>query len=102
MGAAQNDLIYDVGLFNGDDTAYYLFRGYKVVALDANPITIERARSRFSEEIATGRLTLLNIGISEKEGLETLSGFQNNPNGAPSIERLHRETAPNTNRYLSP
>jgi FkbM family methyltransferase len=71
MGVAQNDLIYDVGLFNGDDTAYYLFREYRVVALDANPIMIERAHSRFSEEIATGRLTLLNIGISEKEGLDT-------------------------------
>ena len=31
----HSDLIYDVGLFDGGDTAYYLFRGYNVVAIDA-------------------------------------------------------------------
>jgi FkbM family methyltransferase len=58
------DLIYDVGLFGGEDTAYYLFCGYRVVALDANPLMIERARARFAREVQDGRLALLNVGIS--------------------------------------
>ena len=41
MTKTQSDLIYDVGLFNGDDTAYYLYRGYDVVAIDANPVMID-------------------------------------------------------------
>jgi hypothetical protein len=36
---AHSDLIYDVGLLDGADTAYYLFRGFRVVAVDANPFT---------------------------------------------------------------
>ena len=63
----DNQLIYDVGMHNGNDTAYYLFKGYNVVAIDANPLLIKEAESRFSKEIESGQLTLLNIGISEKE-----------------------------------
>ena len=35
------DLIYDVGMNNGDDTAYYLFKGFRVVAVEADPTLIE-------------------------------------------------------------
>jgi FkbM family methyltransferase len=71
MIAESPDLIYDVGLFDGADTAYYLFRGYRVVAVDANPSTIEAARMRFASEIAAKRLTLANVGVSEKPGEAT-------------------------------
>jgi FkbM family methyltransferase len=64
----RDDLIYDVGLFDGEDAAYYLFRGYTVVAIDANPVMIERARRRFAEEISAGRLTLLNVGVAREPG----------------------------------
>ena len=71
MPKTRPDLIYDVGLFDGGDTAYYLFRGYNVVAIDANPLMIERAKVRFAKELQTGRLTLLNIGVSEAPGTAT-------------------------------
>jgi FkbM family methyltransferase len=71
MRAANPDLIYDVGLLDGADTAYYLFRGYRVVAIDANPLMIEAARARFANEIAVKRLTLVNVGISETAGKAT-------------------------------
>ncbi len=71
MSEARSDLIYDVGLFDGDDTAYYLFRGYNVVAIDANPLMIEKAKSRFSKEILAKQLTLLNVGISGTLGTAT-------------------------------
>jgi hypothetical protein len=34
MAETHDELIYDVGLFDGADTAYYLYRGYRVVAID--------------------------------------------------------------------
>lgn len=68
MSKVHADLIYDVGLFDGEDTAYYLFRGYNVVAVDANPVMIEKARLRFAREIHDKRLTLLNVGISHTPG----------------------------------
>ncbi len=64
----QKDLIYDIGIHNGDDTAYYLSRGYRVIGVDANPTMIESAYSRFSEEVRSGRLTLLNRGILDRAG----------------------------------
>lgn len=61
-------LIYDIGMNNGDDTAYYLAQGYRVVAVEANPILVEAAKDRFAKEIADGRLTIIPVGISEEEG----------------------------------
>ena len=61
------DLIYDVGMNNGDDTAYYLRRGYRVVAIEADPKLTAKAAERFPEEIRSGRLKVLNVGIAVEE-----------------------------------
>ena len=63
-----NDLIYDVGMNNGDDTAYYLHRGFRVVAVEANPKLVDHARKRFAVEIANGLLIIETAGIAETEG----------------------------------
>lgn len=63
-----DNLIYDVGMNNGDDTAYYLSLGFRTVAIEANPELVEQAKSRFAREIADGRLILLNVGIADQEG----------------------------------
>jgi FkbM family methyltransferase len=64
--AIREDLIYDVGLHDGSDTAYYLRRGFRVVAIDANPVMVELARKTLSESVASDRLVLLNIAIADK------------------------------------
>jgi len=58
-----DSLIYDVGMNNGDDTAYYLARGHRVVAIEADPTLIEAGAARFGKEIAAGRLTLVNCAV---------------------------------------
>ena len=65
------DLIYDVGMNNGNDTAYYLHRGFRVVAVEANPVLAEQCQERFRDAIAEGRLTILNVGIGPREGEAT-------------------------------
>jgi hypothetical protein len=45
---------------NGDDTAYYLSRGFRTVAIEANPELVKYAKARFAREIASGRLIILN------------------------------------------
>ena len=50
------EIIYDVGMNNGDDTAYYLSRGHRVVAIEANPLLAREVAVRFHTEIAAGRL----------------------------------------------
>ena len=64
-------LIYDIGMNNGDDSAYYLGNGFDVIAIEANPVLAESARSRFAKEISDGRLTLLEVGIAEGAGEAT-------------------------------
>ena len=63
-----SDLIYDVGLHDGSDTAYYLHRGFRVLAIEANPVLAAAARARFTDAIAARRFTILNVGIAEHPG----------------------------------
>lgn len=62
------DLIFDLGMHEGWDTAYYLAKGFRVVAVDANPALCKAARQKFSKEVAYGRLTILNLGIARERG----------------------------------
>ena len=62
------DLIYDVGTCTGEDTAYYLLQGYRVLAIEANPNLAAQAERRFQKELREGRLTVLNVGIGEHAG----------------------------------
>ncbi|MBM4196309.1 MAG: FkbM family methyltransferase [Gammaproteobacteria bacterium] len=66
--SVQRDLVYDVGMHNGNDTAYYLHRGFRVVAIEANPELIAPARARFAAEIARGQLCIENVAIAAAPG----------------------------------
>lgn len=63
------DLIFDVGLNNGDDTAYYLALGFRVLAIEAASNLAEAAARRFEKSIAQGKLRILNVGIADREGV---------------------------------
>jgi FkbM family methyltransferase len=64
----SNDLIFDIGFNNGDDTGHYLARGFNVVAVEADPALADAGRRRFADAIATGKLRLLNVGIAQSAG----------------------------------
>lgn len=68
-------LIFDLGFHIGQDTDFYLKKGFWVVAVDANPLLIEEGKKRFAEYIEAGRLVLLNVGIGKRE--ETLPFYVN-------------------------
>ena len=57
VGVVQR-LIFDVGAHEGEDSAFYLSRGFDVVAVEANPILVEKLLDRFRDEISAGRFTL--------------------------------------------
>lgn len=57
--------VIDVGMNNGDDSAHYLSQGCKVIAVEANPILVQRARVRFREEIASGQMVIEPVGICD-------------------------------------
>ena len=61
-------LIYDVGVCNGDDSAYYLTKAEKVIGVEASPVACEMLRERFAGQIASGRYVLVNAGVAAEQG----------------------------------
>jgi hypothetical protein len=64
----ESDLIFDVGANNGDDTAAYLARGFRVIGVDANPILCEDMEKRFASDIRLGRAFIVNKAIDRWGG----------------------------------
>lgn len=89
------DLIYDVGLNSGQDTDFYLKKGYRVVAFEAEPANVEFCRERFADAIADGRLVIVEGAITEDADRATTSFFRNedhSPWGSSSAEWAFRNT----------
>jgi FkbM family methyltransferase len=73
----QNDLIFDLGMHDGADTDYYLRKGFRVVAVEADPLLTAAAAQRFAEPIAARRLTIVNKAVAAKPGRVVLHRVQN-------------------------
>lgn len=57
------DLIFDVGLHRGEDSEFYLKKGFRVVAFEAAPDLVRACRTRFAKQIAQGRLVIVEGAI---------------------------------------
>ena len=66
----HQDLVYDVGLHRGEDTAFYLAKGFRVVAVEADPRLAAECRVRFDEFIAAGQLIIAEGAIVDPSTLE--------------------------------
>ncbi len=63
MSTTNPELIFDIGMNNGEDSAYYLHLGYSVVGIDANPLLTNECTLRFKKEIDEGRMKIINAGV---------------------------------------
>jgi FkbM family methyltransferase len=72
----EADLIYDFGMHDGRDTAFYLAKGFRVIAVEAMPDLCEQACERFADQIKTGALTIINRAVVDTPGPVT---FYTNP-----------------------
>jgi predicted RNA methylase len=63
MHEVQPDLIYDLGMHTGLDTKYYLDKGFRVVAVEANPKLVERGHAQFADAIAAGKLHIVDRAL---------------------------------------
>lgn len=73
-------VIYDFGMNNGDDVEYYLLKADRVVGVEANPFLCDFVLKRFSSEIETGRLTVLNVALSDCDSNKPLTFYVHNHN----------------------
>jgi FkbM family methyltransferase len=67
MGRRDN-LVIDVGMHTGEDTARCLKRGFDVVGIEANPDIVAAASKTFAQEIRSGQLTIVESAISSDRG----------------------------------
>ena len=68
-------VIYDFGMNNGDDVAYYLLKGHRVIGVEANPDLCAEVEERFAREIESGRLKVLNVALAEEESAEPINSM---------------------------
>src|SRR5260370_31918507 len=61
-------LIIDVGVHQGEDTQFYLQKGFFVLGIEANPSLYESVQRSLSKYIDEGRLTLVNVAVSAADG----------------------------------
>lgn len=97
--AAQDDLIFDIGFHTGHDSAFYLAKGFRVVAVEANPALCHQAAISFSEAIAEGRLILINSAIDRAPGRVTLHVPERPEWGSLDPEFVARHGANDVQRY---
>ncbi len=75
-------LIYDVGMHKGEDSEFYLKKGFKVVGFEADPDLAELCRQRFSKQIKTNQLIIVEGAIIDAKRHKELGGkikfFKNN------------------------
>ena len=61
-------IVFDIGMYDGSDSRYFLDEGYHVVAVEANPELAAKAMHAFSDDILGGRLTVLNRALADEPG----------------------------------
>jgi FkbM family methyltransferase len=62
------ELVFDIGMNTGDDTAYYVHLGHRVVGVEANPLRVADCLKRFEKEVRDGRVIVVNAGILREKG----------------------------------
>jgi FkbM family methyltransferase len=72
----EPDLVFDVGMHKGEDTAYYLAKGYRVVGFEADPALVARCAARFDGE---PRLTIVEGALAPASAGERVR-FHRHPN----------------------
>ncbi len=61
-------LIFDVGLHTGEDSAFYLAKGFRVVAVEAMEPLCQQAAERLRDALEEGRLTIVNKAVTPTAG----------------------------------
>lgn len=89
----RSNLIIDVGMHTGEDTAFYLAKGFDVAAIEANPYLVEAAERQFAQEIAQGRLTIHAVAIAETHGTMPLAVADNTVWSSLSSDFVERNKA---------
>lgn len=68
----MNKIIVDVGFHKGEDTGFYLYKGFDVIAIDASKELVEKGNNKFINYIKKGQLKILNFAVSDNNDSEII------------------------------
>lgn len=83
----KDALIFDLGMHLGEDTDYYLKKGFDVVAVEANPKNVECCTARFNSEIAAQRLHIISGAIVSNRSSGFITFYQNVKSNWGTVEK---------------
>ena len=66
----DKNLIFDVGMHRGEDTSFYLQKGFRVVAFEANPELVGFCKTIFEEYIKNKKLVIVEGAIVNTSSLD--------------------------------
>lgn len=66
----KNNLVFDVGMHKGQDTAYYLNSGCRVIAVEADPQLVEENGQKFRPFLDEGRLQIVHRVIWDDDNID--------------------------------
>ena len=92
-------VIVDVGANNGDDSNFYLAKGFSVIAIEADPELAAALRERFAAPIEAHRCVVKNVAISEIQGPITF--FKNEFSEWSSIRRDSKATQRHSHQEIT-
>lgn len=75
--AAVRDLIYDVGMHKGEDSDFYLKKGFRVVGFEADPELVGLLEHGFDKEIRDQRLEIVAGAIVEDVSTASVRFYRN-------------------------
>jgi len=60
------NLVFDIGMHLGQDTDYYLRKGFNVIGIEADLTLVQLCTVRFQDAISTGQLTVISGAVAPK------------------------------------
>jgi FkbM family methyltransferase len=90
---ANATLIFDIGMSEGNDTAFYLAKGFQVVGVEPDAQIFAALTERFETEIATGALKIYNCAASDQAGQIVEFYHHNDHQGLSGLSKDRQEFA---------
>jgi len=92
-GRAVPDLIFDLGMSEGNDTAFYLAKNFRVVGVEPDIKMFAQLNERFADDIAARKLKIYNCAASERSGDITEFFHHEKYQGISSLSKSRSEFA---------
>ena len=79
-------IVFDIGFNNGTDAKFYLSRGFRVVAVDADLSLVKIGLINFRSYVQSGKLVLVHAGIEEDLSADVVFYKSVGTNGQSSFD----------------